>query len=386
VARGKISLLKARLAGEEALENLMGGLLSHCLLCGACSEGCSSGAKGDELILAGRSLALKTGGLGKIRELLARDLLGRGPLVRVLWQSRSLFLKDVPPESGLHFRFPVASLLGDRWLPSPAAKPFLHSFKEPSAPRKGPRVALFVGCVANYLRPQSAAAAVRLLEDAGAQVVVPLSQVCCGKPAAGAGDENTARFLAARNLRFFPEEDFDFIVPFCSSCSGQLKEYGGLLGTDEAVRFSGKVVELSHLLASELNWRPHSCGGDDDKELRVFYHDPCHLRRKQGVYREPRQLLSNLPGVKLVGEDAAPVCCGHGGLFNLWHYDLSQAIFRDRAESLDPYKPDLVVTPCSGCWLQFEDGLRRLGLPIKAKPLVELLAEKGCSRETDTLR
>ncbi|MEW5722048.1 MAG: (Fe-S)-binding protein [Thermodesulfobacteriota bacterium] len=381
VARGKLSWLRAELGGEADLAGRMKDLLSHCLLCGACAEGCASGVEGDELIRAGRALALGDRGLDGLRGLLARDLLARGAVARGLWRGRALFLRNVPEESGLHFRFPLNKLGAGRWLPRPAGRSFLEGQAARSSSRAGgPRVALFVGCVSNYLRPAAAEAARRLLEAAGARVVVPMAQVCCGKPAAGAGDEKTALYLARKNIQALDPAGFDFVAAPCATCSEQLKAYAFAGGADLAAR----VRDLSELLAGELGWQPEPGPAKDKREsLRVFYHDPCHLRRKQGVHREPRVLLAALPGVTLVGPDEPPVCCGYGGLFNLWHYALSRELFQTRIESIRPHHPDLVVTSCSGCWLQFKDGLDRLQQPFAVGFLAELLAERGLSAAAD---
>jgi glycolate oxidase iron-sulfur subunit len=406
-ARGKLALLEAELAGEADLARRMKDLLSHCLQCGACGEGCASDVHADELIQAGRALAVKDRGLAGMQGLLARDLMKRGPLTRTALKGRKLFLKNVPPESGLHFRFPLPGLDPERWLPSLAPRPFLDNLPpkhESSA--KGPRVALFAGCVANYLHPDTARAAVSVLEAAGARVHVPSAQVCCGKPAFGAGDTETASDLAQKNLAAFNPDEYDYLVAFCATCSEQLKGYHRLEGieardewTDRVKDFSEFLVLMNYPAASHevstgkirskgeasfgeltpngglngLDWRPETGEGEP---VRVFYHDPCHLRRKQNIFEEPRSLLRSLPGVELVGEDLPPACCGYGGLFNLWHYDLSREIFKKRAETFIPLEPDVIVTSCSGCLLQFEDNIHRLGLRQKVSSLAEFIASR----------
>lgn len=382
-ARGKLSLLRAELGGEADLAGRMKDLLSYCLLCGACAESCAGGVRGDDLIKEGRFLAVRQSGTARLQGLLSKDLLARGALVRTLWKGRSLFLKDVPKESGLHFRFPVPGFDKRRWLPQPAKETFLNSLKKnkrdlSQSPESGPRIALFVGCVSNYLRPESAESGIALLKAAGARVVIPEGQVCCGKPAAGAGDEGTADYLARRNIKAFDPSEFDYITTFCATCSEQLKEYGHNQKLKGGNSLAEKVRDFNDLLANVLNWfPPKDLNPPTGEELKVFYHDPCHLRRKQGIYREPRSLLEALPGIKLVGADQDPACCGYGGIFNLWHYDLSRDIFNVRTDGISPHSPDMVVTSCSGCWLQFEDQARALGAGYKVKPLVELLAEKG---------
>lgn len=388
VARGKLALLKAELDGPEDLHRRMKDLLSHCLLCGACSENCASGVKGDEIIQTGRAMALQGGGLNRLKSLLTRDILARGLGAKAALKAKSLFLKNVPPESGLHFRFPVPGLGEGRWLPGLAEKSFLEDIPDLSTNQgeaanqgKGPRIALFVGCVANFMRPQSARAAIDLLHAAGASVVVPTQQVCCGKPALGAGDLETARYLARKNMSVFNPDDFDFMATYCGTCSSQLKEYGAFLEDDkdkaQAAKLNGKVRDFTELLVNELNFKPDLSTGRTFEPLKVMYHDPCHLRRKQGIFKEPRQLIKDLPGVELVGEKEPAVCCGYGGIFNLWHYDKSQKLFQKRSESITPHQPDILTTNCSGCWLQFEDQTRRFEAPFRVMPLVELIRERG---------
>jgi glycolate oxidase iron-sulfur subunit len=385
VARGKLALLKAELDGPEDLHRRMKDLLSHCLLCGACSENCASGVKADEIIQTGRAQALQGGGLNRIKSLLTRDILARGLGVKAAMKTRSLFLKNVPPESGLHFRFPVPGLGKDRWLPGLAPKTFLEDIPDLSTNQgKGPRIALFVGCVANFMRPQSARAAIDLLHAAGASVVIPPQQVCCGKPALGAGDLETAKYVARKNLSIFNPDDFDYMVTYCATCSSQLKEYASFLDDEEdkilAGNLAGKVRDFTDLLSNELNFQPEISADSDFEPLKVMYHDPCHLKRKQGIFKEPRKLIQELPGVELVGADEPAVCCGYGGIFNLWHYDKSQKLYQKREETIKPYEPDILTTNCSGCWLQFEDQTRRFNAPFRVVPLVELIRERGMKK------
>ncbi len=212
-----------------------------------------------------------------------------------------------------------------------------------------------------------------ILRAAGARVHVPLAQVCCGKPAHGAGDMETAFSLAVKNLTVFNPDEFDYLVAFCATCSEQLKGYHRLEGLDIRGGWTEKIRDFSQFLIDDLDWRPET---DQAARLRVFYHDPCHLRRKQGIFMEPRALIEALPGVELVGQDLPPSCCGYGGLFNLWHYDLSREIFKTRIEELIRFKPDAIVTSCSGCLLQFEDNIRKLGLGLKVLSLTELIASR----------
>ncbi|HMQ58787.1 MAG TPA: (Fe-S)-binding protein, partial [Rhizobiaceae bacterium] len=86
---------------------------------------------------------------------------------------------------------------------------------------KKPRGGLFVTCLVDLFRPSVGFAAVKLLEDAGCEVDVPLAQTCCGQPAFNSGDKADARAIAEQAIALF--EDFDYVVAPSGSCGGMLK-------------------------------------------------------------------------------------------------------------------------------------------------------------------
>ena len=82
----------------------------------------------------------------------------------------------------------------------------------------GPRVALFVTCLVDSMRPQIGFAALRLLEEAGCTVEVPPQQTCCGQPAWNSGDDADAASLARQVIAAF--EPYDYVVIPSGSCGG----------------------------------------------------------------------------------------------------------------------------------------------------------------------
>ena len=126
-------------------------------------------------------------------------------------------------------------------------------------------------------------------------------------PAADYGRQDLVRKQAQHNITLFEQADVEVIVTDCATCGSTLKEYGQLLADDpawieQAVPFSKKVRDVSEFLASIPLEKPQG-----RIEARATYHDPCHLRRGQGVWKQPRALLkmievsnsSNCP--KLIG-------------------------------------------------------------------------------------
>jgi glycolate oxidase iron-sulfur subunit len=110
---------------------------------------------------------------------------------------------------------------------------------------------------------------------------------------------------------------------------------------------------------------------------KVTYHDPCHLNRSQGVTAQPRQVLKNLSGVTLVEMRDPQRCCGGGGSFSFYNYDLSKQISQKKVEDIKATEASVVVTGCPGCMLQLKDQLGQKGSPVEVKHLIQVVDEAG---------
>ena len=86
-----------------------------------------------------------------------------------------------------------------------------------------PKVGLFVTCLVDLFRPSVGFAAIKLIEEAGCTVDVPMAQTCCGQPAYNSGDRADTRAIAESTIEAF--EDFDYVVAPSGSCAGMLKKH-----------------------------------------------------------------------------------------------------------------------------------------------------------------
>lgn len=383
VARGKIALIEAATAGDLSLDSKrLQESLSRCLLCGACTENCPNLVEGDKIIQEARTLLTPSDAPSVALRLGLRHLLpfpGRikaAKKVGALLQP--LFAGKVPPESGLHWRFSPLRKSVPRLIPDLAPQPFLAGMQARSATAGSPAVALFIGCVSNYLFPRIAESVLRLLERQKFTVHIPQVQGCCGLPAFGAGVSDVELRLAHNNIEAFAPSAPAPIVAFCSSCSAHLKHYPHLFADPvwkaRALEFSQRVKDMTEFLV-ETGFSGKGVKADESLR-RLTFHDPCHLRRKQGVMQQPRQLIQSLEGVEFVETGKENLCCGSGGSFNLKHYKLSLDIFRRRLKPIDRAEVDTIVTTCMGCLLQFQDGLHQQGKTTRAVHLGEVLAAK----------
>jgi L-lactate dehydrogenase complex protein LldE len=99
------------------------------------------------------------------------------------------------------------------------------------------RVGLFVTCLIDLMRPRIGFAAIRLLEAAGCEVVVPPTQTCCGQPGYNAGAREAAQALARKVLDEF--DGFEYVVVPSGSCAGMIRtHYAELLADQTAELFA----------------------------------------------------------------------------------------------------------------------------------------------------
>ena len=239
---------------------------------------------------------------------------------------------------------------------------------------KKPRVGLFVTCLVDLFRPTVGFASVKLLEDAGCDVSVPMAQTCCGQPAYNSGDRADTRAIAEEVIKSF--EDFDFIVAPSGSCAGMLKKHYPSLFLEDpvwhkrAVAFSEKVHELTSFLADVL-----SVGSVSAKfKGSATYHDSCSGLRELGIQRQPRKLLSTVEGLEMTEMADPDVCCGFGGTFCVKYSDISNAIVEKKAANVENAAADLLLAGDLGCLMNMAGKLRRQKAKTEVRHVAEVLA------------
>ena len=193
----------------------------------------------------------------------------------------------------------------------------------PIGPKRA-RVALFLGCVADAMYPETNAATARVLQQNGCEVVIPRAQACCGAIHYHSGVEEPALALARRNLRAFNPDELDAIIVNAAGCGAMLKDYPHLLPAaehDQAARFVAKVKDISEFLVALGPVAP-----ENPVPLKVTYHDACHLCHGQQIRVQPRQLLAMIPGLELVPLEESEICCGAAGTYNLTQPEMSERL------------------------------------------------------------
>ncbi len=236
-------------------------------------------------------------------------------------------------------------------------------------------VALFVTCLVDLFRPSVGFAAVKLLEAAGCQVVVPDAQTCCGQPAYNSGDRKDTQAIAANVIRAFA--GYTYVVAPSGSCAGMIKHhYPTLFAHDPAMQakaeeLASRTYELVSFLTDVRGLRRV----DAACPATVTYHDSCSGLRELGVHDQPRLLLQSVAGVTLTELPNANACCGFGGTFCIKYPDISVDIVSRKTADIKSTGADLLLAGDMGCLLNIAGRLQREGSTVQVRHVAEVLAD-----------
>ncbi len=351
--RGRIILMKSVLEGEIEIDDAM-PYIDRCLACLGCVTACPSGVPYGELINPFRAYSYDRRSLppGKrLSRLIEKETIpyphrfkrmarvGRiGKPIANLFPAQIQAMVDLLPGS-----FPPEKKL-----------PGLY----PAIGKRRARVALLTGCVQQVLAPNINWATLRVLAINGVEIVIPENQSCCGGLAFHSGDKISAFSLARNNMLVFPQ-DVDAIITNAAGCGSTMHEYPLLFKDSEyhelAQQFSQRVFDISVFL--------HKLGMTPPPELAypltIVYQDACHLAHAQGITKEPRELLSQIPNLAIIPMAEADMCCGSAGSYNIEQPTIAHELGRRKVKNILETKAEAVVTGNIGCLIQIRNHLMK---------------------------
>jgi len=352
--RGRIILMKSALENEISIDEAL-PYIDHCLGCLGCVSVCPSGVEYGNLITPFRVIA------ENYRHRPFDESFSRWVTKKTLpYPDRFYFAtklgkfsKSFTPLLPARIQ-PMLNMVPERIPPRQSLPEFV-----PAQGKKRGRVALQAGCVQQVLSQEINWATIRVLTRNGFDVVIPKNQGCCGALALHTGDHQAAYDLAINNLDHFPT-DVDVIISNAAGCGSAIHEYPLLFKETEfeeaAKVFSSKVMDISVFLAGiELLPIPNS-----HKELRIAYHDACHLSHAQGVTREPRWLLNQIPYLTIVPINEGDLCCGSAGSYNLEQPEIASELGKRKAINILNTHADAVVTGNIGCLVQLQNHITKM--------------------------
>jgi len=380
--RGRIYMMRAVEEGQAGTSPVFVKHLDQCLGCLACQPACPSG------VPYGRLLESARAEIERMFERPAGDRFWRrlilslfphperlGPVLSGLYWYQRLGLSRVLHASGVLALVSSRLAQMEALLPPVPSRTARRPLPEvtPAVGEGMGRVGFLAGCVQRFLFPGINRATVRVLTAAGYEVVTPQEQGCCGALHLHAGDVGAARGLARSMIEVFERARVSTVVVNAAGCGAAMKEYAHLFQDDPAWRqraetFSAGVRDVSEVLAGR-SWN----GTLRPVPLTVTYHEACHLAHAQGIRKEPRSVLRQIPGLTLVELPESDLCCGSAGMYNLLQTEMASQILRRKVERIRETGASHVAIGNIGCLLQITLGLRQAKVPVRAVHPVELL-------------
>ena len=383
--RGRIQLMHSIDQGTIPLDDASVRHLDLCLGCRACETTCPSGVRYGTLIEGARHF-IETRYRRPWPERAKRWLVNRtfpNPAIMRLFGRAARCLTWLGLGALAHSRLLPKSVRGLlRYLPDRDA-----GFRSVRLPERTAaqgearhRVGLLAGCVMQSLFGDTHTNTVQLLARHGCEVRVPPAAGCCGALPLHNGDRARGLEMARAAISAFDSPELDVVLTNAAGCGAAMREYGEHFKDDPALgpaakRVADKVRDVAEFV--------HGLPGLDPKrslDVRVAYHDACHLLNGQGVQAQPRRLLSGIPGVELVELHEAEVCCGSAGSYNLTEPELAGRLAARKARNVVATGADVLVTGNPGCILQIRAALREQGSSIRVVHTVDFLAEAYTNR------
>jgi len=192
---------------------------------------------------------------------------------------------------------------------------------------------------------------------------------CCGSPVYMTGQTEKAVELAKMNVERFKENGIEKIITSCAGCYRTLKEtYPNKFNLDHGI----EVQHLPEFIRKEAKNKENIF--KNQVQMKITYHDPCHLGRHMGMYKAPRDVLESIPGIELVEMTRNrhnAWCCGSGGGVRSAFKDLSSFAAKERIEEAMETQAEAIVSSCPFCLNQFKSNIENDG--IKAYDISELV-------------
>ena len=391
--RGFIDLLGAYEDGNLELDQNAKDIFESCFLCTNCVEACPNDLPTDMVIEQVRSDIAKKYGIAWYKRFffyLLRHRKTMDLLSSLGWMFQTCALKiDKAKESALP-RFSLPIVKKDRALPFADMRSFLRKYpenifakhKKQEENKKG-KVAIFIGCMSNYTYTNTGDSLVKILKKLELDIFIPKKQKCCGAPAYFTGAFDTVDYLTKYNIEYFESwiDEVDAIIIPEATCSAMINQDWEHYLHDQpewkarAQKISKKVFMATKWLENNTELKDLLAKSDKKMEDVVTYHDPCHAKKMQGVWQEPRNLLKQ--NYVLTEMSDSNRCCGFGGVtMQTEKYEFAKAAGAPKAAMIKDTKAQIVSAECSACRMQITNSLHQADVQeVVFKNPIELIAE-----------
>ena len=383
--RGFLDLLAGVEKGELELDKNAKDIFESCFLCTNCTQVCPNNLATDFAIENVRKDIADKYGISWFKRVffyLLRHRWAFDIVAKFGYMFQTCGFKIEEEKNAMRSRFSLPLVKKDRLLPSMKRTPFLKKYPQ-NIPAKNPtkKVAIFIGCLANYNFTEVGDALIKILKHLDIEIFIPKKQMCCSAPAYFTGDFDTVDKLSKFNMDYFSEwiDEVDAIIIPEATCSAMLKvdleHYFSKYAPEYLEKHSKikqKIYGATEWLYKETNLK-EILDNKEKTSTKVTYHDPCHFRKVQGIYKEPRALLENYTFTEMSDPN---VCCGFGGItIQTEKFHLAQKAGKIKADMIEETNSDFVSAECSACRIQITQALNKVKSKTNFKHPLELIAE-----------
>ncbi|EFC32696.1 TPA: (Fe-S)-binding protein [Campylobacter jejuni] len=386
--RGFLDLLSAYKDGNLELNKEAKKVFESCFLCTNCVEVCPSKLRVDNAIEEVRYDIAKKFGIAWYKKLIffflrRRKILDLVAKLGYVFQSCAFKIQSENENAGMKARFSMPFIKKGRLLTSFNKKSFLNSNPKFINNDGEKTIGFFVGCLANYFYIDTANAVLKITKELKINVDLMKDQVCCGAPQFFTGDFKSVEILAKKNIEYFEKklEKLDAIIVPEATCSAMLKidyEHFFIIQNDLEWAKRAKYISSKIYMASEYFYKFTSLEEllktKNKFNYSITYHDPCHARKMQGVFKEPRELLkTNYHFVEMSNSNA---CCGFGGVsMQTDYYERALSVGLRKAQMIDESKASVVSAECSACRMQISNALEQNSSKVVFASPLELIVK-----------
>lgn len=236
------------------------------------------------------------------------------------------------------------------------------------------KVSVFIPCMADQFRPETAQNLYKVLRHLGVEMHYPEQQTCCGLAAYNAGHWDEARLTGEKFINEFGSDRY--IVMPSAACANMVRNnynrffYNTSLHL-EYKKLQTKVFEFSDFLINVL----HVSAWKGKYKAKVMLHVESSASIDYHLKDEPLQLLKMIEGITLVGPHQQDSDCGFGGVFSVMYSQLSAEIALEELNLAVAAGAEYIIAAESSCVLQLESVAIKNGISIKIMTLADLLAE-----------
>ena len=381
--RGFIDLLGAYQAGVLPLDKNAKAIFESCFLCTNCVDVCPKSLPTDMVIEQVRADIAQKFGIAWFKRaffFLLRHRFTMDMLFKLGYVFQTCGFKK-ESDTGMSPRFTLPLLKKERLLPALKGRSFLNSYPEQISHGKTRKVAIFIGCLANYNYTGIGKSLVEILRDLEIDVMIPKKQLCCGAPAYFTGDFKTVDYNAKKNIEYFETfiDDVEAILIPEATCSAMITiDYAHYFHDqpqwkERALKVSEKIFMATQWLHDTTHLK-QLLASKKQQTQSITYHDPCHARKMQGVFQEPRALLAQNYELKEMSDSNQ--CCGFGGVtMQSEKYHFSRAAGQPKAAMIKNSGADIVSAECSACRMQLSNALHINKVETSFENPIELIAK-----------